>query len=117
MCKHSLGEEKVLSFLKRNHIEFKPQYKLFNESFLCDNKYLFVDFYLPKHNIIIEFNGEQHYKPIEWFGGQERFEQQQERDMALKQYCHKHKIKLIEISYKDIDNIDKILNKISPSKL
>jgi len=70
-----------------------------------------VDFYLPSNNIIIEYNGIQHYKQKEYFGGDNALEQQQERDMALRQYCKEHNIKLIEIPYWDYDNIETILNK------
>lgn len=70
-----------------------------------------VDFYLPSNNIIIEYNGIQHYKQKEYFGGDNALEKQQERDMALRQYCKEHGIKLIEIPYWDYDNIETILNK------
>lgn len=36
---------------------------------------------------------------------------QVDRDKRLRQYCKEHKIKLIEIKYDQIDEIDKILNK------
>ena len=72
---------------------------------------MLIDFFLPKHNIAIEFNGAQHYKPIKLFGGEEKFIQQQERDMTLRLYCEQNKIKLIEIPYWDINNIDTILTK------
>jgi hypothetical protein len=66
---------------------------------------------LPSNNIIIEYNGIQHYKQKEYFGGDNALEQQQERDMALRQYCKEHKIKLIEIPYTEYDNIEEILTK------
>lgn len=78
---------------------------------LCFNEKFLVDFYLPDYNTFIEFNGEQHYKPVKWFGGEEKFKQQQERDYALRYYCKEHKITLIEIPYTDFDNIEKILTK------
>ena len=36
---------------------------------------MFVDFYLPKYNLFIEYNGKQHYEPIEYFGGQQYLEE------------------------------------------
>lgn len=54
-----------------------------------------LDIYLPKLNIAIEYQGAQHYEPIEFFGGQEAFERTVERDKRKKQICEKHKCLLI----------------------
>ena len=77
----------------------------------CETKTFVVDFYLPQFNSIIEYHGEQHYKHIKHFGSKKKFERQIERDVFLRMYCKNHKIKLIEIPYTEIDNIEKILNK------
>ena len=37
---------------------------------------MYIDFYLPDYNIFIEYNGEQHYVPIEHFGGELQFSEQ-----------------------------------------
>lgn len=62
-CINSKLESKVKSFLEDSHIEHITQYK--------DKKILGLqrlDFYLPKYNIAIECQGEQHFKPVD-FGG------------------------------------------------
>ena len=110
-CNASYGESTIKIFLKKYKINFKQQYTINNEDLFCSNKKLFVDFFLPDHNTIIEFNGDQHYKPIEMWGGKEQFEKQQRRDDAVRSYCREHKITLIEIPYKDIGNIEDILTK------
>lgn len=110
-CKRSFGEEKVESFLKDNEVRFVIQYAIKNENLLCFNERFLVDFYLPDYNTFIEFNGEQHYKPVKWFGGEEKFKQQQERDYALRQYCKENNIKLIEIPYTEFNNIESVLTK------
>lgn len=56
-----------------------------------------LDIYLPKLNIGIEYQGAQHYEPIEFFGGQEAFERTVERDERKKQLCEKHKCHLIYV--------------------
>lgn len=75
---------------------------------------LSYDFYLPKENILIEFQGQQHYKPIEKFGGQEQFERQVQHDKIKKDYAQKNNYRFLEISYQDQKSINKefILNKI-----
>lgn len=107
----SKGEERIDRFFKENNTHCIRQFVIRNENIFCSNENIFVDFFLPNHNIIIEYNGKQHYESVNYFGGKERFLQQQERDMALRQYCKEHKIKLIEIPYTEYDNIETILKK------
>ena len=107
----SKGEDKVKEQLQKNKIDYIPQYKILNEDLFCKNKNIYIDFYIPSLNTFIEYNGEQHYKESYYYGGKDRFKQQQERDMALRQYCIRHKIKLIEIPYWEFDNIEMILKK------
>lgn len=109
-CKRSLGEEKVAKYLQEHSIDYEGQYRIPNESLFCDNTIMMLDFFLPKYNIAIEYNGVQHYKEIPMFSAR-TLEQQQERDNAVRLYCKEHGIKLIEIPYTEYDNIEKILNK------
>lgn len=109
-CKRSFGEERIAKFLQEQKIDFTEQHGIPNEMLFCENKKLIVDFFLPRHNTIIEYQGIQHYKEIQMFDTR-NFEQQQERDNAVRQYCKEHKIKLIEIPYTEYDNIEEILTK------
>lgn len=95
--KTSKGEKEIMNLLNSNNIEYITQYKL--ESKINPSGYMLVDFYLPRLNIFIEYNGEQHYVPINVMGGQLQFKQQQARDEELRQYCIDNNIKLIEIKY------------------
>jgi hypothetical protein len=56
------------------------------------------DFYVKKE-YIIEFDGEQHFKPIETFGGEERFKRTQEVAQIKNNYCLQHGIPIIRIPY------------------
>ena len=107
----SKGEIKVSNFLNENKIKYEKEKLIPNDNLLAVNKHFRVDFYLPEHNIIIEYNGKQHYKPVDKFGGDKQLELQQERDYALRQYCKEHKIKLIEIPYTEYNNIEDKLTK------
>lgn len=111
VCKNSNGEERVSLFLDRNNIVYVPQYKIPNEYLFSKNKKMFVDFYLPKHNTIIEYNGTQHYYETHFWSGGRRLCAQQERDDAVRKYCKDHKIKLIEIPFWKYNNIEAILKK------
>ena len=62
------------------------------------------DIYFPKYNIAIEYNGKQHYEIIDFFGGEEKFENQQERDNLKRQKCLDNNCTLFEVKYDYNDN-------------
>lgn len=83
-------------------IEYLPQYS-FND--LIDISPLRFDFYLPKFNILIEYQGKQHYKSVEKWGGEEAFKDRLKKDSMKRNYCLKNNIKLIEIPYWDYNKL------------
>jgi very-short-patch-repair endonuclease len=107
-CKSSKGEIKIFKFLDKNKIKYDYQ-KIFNDCVL--KTYLPFDFYLPEHNICIEYDGEQHFKSVDYFGGDGGFEIRKTNDEIKNKYCKDNNIKLIRISYIDIKDVEKILNK------
>lgn len=108
-CKFSVGEQTIAKFLKDKKIAFMSQYKIPNEYILCSNMNIYVDFYIPSKKAIIEFNGAQHYRPVKWWGCEQTFGRQQERDESVRTYCKTHGLNLIEIPYTEYDNVEKIL--------
>lgn len=106
-CILSFGEEQISKYLTENQIIFERQ-KVFNG---C--KYrgsLRFDFYMPHLNVAIEYQGIQHYEPIEHFGGEESLKELQKRDQIKVDYCKANHIKLYTISYKE--DIETALSKI-----
>lgn len=69
------------------------------------------DFFIPSLNLCIEYDGIQHFQPIGHFGGLEAFEYRKTNDEIKTKYCDDKNIKLVRISYKEINKIDSILNK------
>lgn len=107
VCSESKGERKVRLWLEKNNIKYIYQYKYED----CkDINILPFDFYLPTYNILIEYDGEQHFRPIEYFGGQEKFELQQKHDKIKNEYCKNNGIPLLRIPYFKYDNIEEELN-------
>lgn len=111
ICSISRGEQKIKSFLILNNIDFIQQYKFDN----CRSKRkLPFDFAIFKNEdlyCLIEYQGIQHYKPVETFGGEKQFLEQQKVDKIKKDFCNNQNIKLIEISYLDFNNIEEILKR------
>lgn len=114
ICTGSEGEVHIRKWLEDNNVTFTPQYKIPNENSDCKRQYLVADFHLPDYNLIVEMNGEQHYKYIAHFhDGREQwtFEDQQIRDQTLRTYCQDHHINLLEIKYDEINKIPQILKR------
>lgn len=107
-CKESHGEIKIRTFLEKNDIEFEGQ-KSFKDCKL--KQALLFDFYIPVHNICIEFDGQQHFESVNIFGGKENFQKIQERDAIKNEFCKKENINLLRIPYTEFNNIDDILTK------
>ena len=115
------NEKSIYGLLKINNIEFNHNYKIKK---ICANEInnFNVDFYIPNKNIIIEYNGKQHYQPVN-FGGisddcaNDNFIKQQSRDKYVRQFCINNNIKLIEIDgrvYKNLKLEQYIIDDIFP---
>jgi len=107
----SKGEKIIKRILDQLNIYFIPQ-KHFNG---CRNKHtLIFDIYLPKENICIEYQGIQHFEPIDFSGRGEKWAKQQlkeskKRDGIKKNFCKLNNIELLEIPYWENNNIELIL--------
>lgn len=105
LCSSSKGEREIYKLLKEKNIEFETE-KIFED---CrDTFYLRFDFYLPKENLCIEFDGIQHFEPIDAFGGEEGFKDRIRKDKIKEEFLKENKINLLRISY--LENIEEVLN-------
>lgn len=100
----SAGEQKIRAYLDKHCIDYVPQ-KTFSP--LNKSKYRF-DFFLPKYNLAIEYQGEQHYQETNFF--RDNLETVQKRDEIKRKYCQDNGIELLEIKYTELQNIDAILS-------
>lgn len=114
-CNISRGEERIENFLQLHKIEYKRE-KRFKD---CKNKRLLpFDFYLPEFNCLIEYNGEQHYKPIRFSANwdlekaKEKLKIRKQHDRIKKAWAKKKGIRLIVIKYTDFDSIEFILKEL-----
>jgi hypothetical protein len=58
-----------------------------------------LDIYIPELHLAFEFNGQQHYQPVEFFGGETKFKRQQELDDERRRMCADNGIHLIEVRW------------------
>jgi hypothetical protein len=109
--KLNVSEIKMLDFIK----ELLPSYEIIYRYKPKWLKRLELDVYIPKLKLGFEYQGIQHFKPIDFFGGKETFLEQVKRDKIKKQLCHDNKVELIEIYYDEELSLSLIKNKIKYS--
>lgn len=108
-CSSSWGEKYTKQYLIENEVLFEVQ-KTFPG---CkDKKLLKFDFYLPEYNMLIEYDGKQHFEPVEFFGGVTSYEEQVRKDKIKTEYARRERIKLVRIPYTVTgDSIAEVLNR------
>jgi len=102
VCKSSKGEKRIKTYLDTANIKYVRQYSLPGSRY----KY---DFYLPELNILIEYDGEQHFKPVKIFGGEKTFKRIKERDKEKDTLAYIHGIPLIRIKYDKFSKLEDYL--------
>lgn len=73
-----------------------------------------LDIFFPNKNIGIEYQGQQHLEPVDYFGGEKAFKELQKRDKLKKRLCDKNNCKIIYIypRYNILEVKEKIKNLI-----
>ena len=99
-CKSSKGESKIREVLDIFNIKYLEQAS-FKECRAANNRRLLFDFYIPSINTCIEFDGKQHFEPVEYWGGQEGLERRKRSDEIKNKFCTDNNINLIRISYNE----------------
>lgn len=111
ICGGSSMEQEIGKILTKYNISYKPQFSFTD----CkDKRPLPFDFYLTDYNILIEYDGQQHYRPVN-FGGinderaYQKFKITQLHDTIKTNYCKINDIPLIRIPYWENINIEQII--------
>jgi len=112
-CNSSKGEIFVENFLNKNNFKYERQKKF--DYCIGKKSKLPFDFYLIDYNLIIEFDGKQHYEPVNFYGcsnndANKAYYDVKENDLIKNKFCLDNNISLIRIPY-TIKNIDEYLKK------
>lgn len=119
-CNISVSERKLLDILIKLDINFIPQHTIEDCKHILNLKF---DAFDIDNNIAFEYNGEQHYRPVDFAGkGQEwaelEFEKVKKRDNAKREYCKNNNIPIITIPYWEKNNMECfILEKLKELKI
>lgn len=102
-CKYkSIGEELIMSILSEKNIEYIHNWGK-HDCKLGKGKAKF-DFYLPHENLIIEYDGEQHFKPVQYgtmskMDAIKEFKIRKKYDKIKDYWAKKNKINFLRIKY------------------
>lgn len=96
VCSESIGERTIARALEKLSLPYIREKKFAD----CrDKRPLRFDFWLPKKNTLIEFDGRQHHEPYALFGGLKMFKITKRRDRIKSAYARQKGIRLIRIKY------------------
>ena len=102
-CVYSRGESAVKDVLDSLPIEYTREHSF---EYLGRKRF---DFFIPSLNIAIEYDGEQHYKSIDAWGGEVYLESVRQSDALKNDFCEYMGIDLLRIPYWEFDNIHEIV--------
>ena len=113
--KHSMGTTNsrgitiIESWLLKHNYSFEKEKKFSDLRSPKSNILLPYDIFIPELNLIIEYDGEQHFRPIEIFGGETYFKRVQFNDQVKNEYATKNNIHLLRIKFNLKSHIPEIL--------
>ena len=108
-CNSSKGENQIKLILDNLEVRYFTQHTFDG---LVDKRKLKCDFFLPDSNMVIEYNGKQHYEEVIAWGGKESLNEVQRRDELKRVFLKSVNIKLLEIHYTEKDLESLILNNL-----
>jgi hypothetical protein len=103
-CKSSKGEKLITLLLNNIGIQYESE-----KAIIINSKTYYYDFYIPDIRLAIEFNGIQHYEPVEFFGGEEQFLIIKENDKIKIEWSKKNNITLLQSPYYDMEICELII--------
>ena len=109
--KRTSGEKAVMNALMNMNVEFKEQV-YFDDC--CDIRSLPFDFLVNLNGTkyLIEFDGDQHFKSVEYFGGERGLKMRKRRDKIKDQYAAKNGYILIRLRNEHIENMEEVLSNL-----
>lgn len=115
-CVISKGELIIMNYLYMHNITYLYDTAYFDDLYGDSGiRLLRPDFILPEHNIWIEFDGRQHFEPVNFKNNSDdeanrNFEKIINNDMIKNNYAIENGWTLIRISYQDYNYIEEILD-------
>ncbi len=111
-CKESKGEQKITEYINKLGYNNNPQIRFKNcydkQPLPFDNAIISTNTNL---NILIEYDGEQHFNSISFFGGEKGYKKRVKHDILKNKFCLENNYILLRIAYTEIDYIPLLIDK------
>jgi hypothetical protein len=110
-CYASKGETKISEVLDELRINYHKQF-YFDQCRAESGRRLLFDFFVilsSGQSFLIEYDGEQHFRPIKFYGGEKGFLRRIQLDQRKNKFAQSVKIPLLRISYVDFNSIKTII--------
>lgn len=106
VCRMSRGERKILFWLRDNEVDYEYQWRV--NKHVGNGQFIF-DFYLTHENIVIEYDGRQHFEIVEAWGGKKALAKTIENDKLKDKYAEINGLTMLRIKYTEFENVETIL--------
>ena len=111
------SEQIVYEIVKQLYPKNSVWYQYRPDFLKTEKGQLSYDIFIGKMKVAIEYQGKQHFEPVEIFGGKENFEKQKERDVLKKKLSDENGIKLVYINYWEDITAELIRKKVEESQI
>ena len=108
-CNESKGERECSRVLDKLNIEYSVQ-KTYPDLKNINKLKFDICIKIDDKEALIEYDGEQHFRSVDFFGGEKGFKRCKELDAIKNDYCKTNKIPLLRISYRHYNDIEKWIN-------
>jgi len=71
-----------------------------------------LDFFLPTLSLAVEYQGEQHFRPVERFGGKAALQNTQMRDARKRRLCKENGVRLIYFTHAEDLTVEQVERKL-----
>jgi hypothetical protein len=77
-----------------------------------------LDIFVPKYSVALEFQGAQHDRPVEYFGGEKAFLATKHRDEQKRKLCLENGVRLLEVrpGYELGELVSTVLGQVAASE-
>ena len=107
-CRESKGERKITEYIQSLGYPDMSQTKFK----LCRDKHcLPFDNMIEACNMLIEFDGGQHFESNEFFGGKTAYTKQRKHDVIKNKFCLENNYLLLRIAHTEIDYIEQLIGR------
>ena len=108
----SKGEKKIAQFFDLHNVDYVRE-KIFKDCVNSSGNNLRFDFYLERFNLLIEYQGHHHEKPVNKYRRARIVHEKTTVHDEIKEiFAREKQINLIKIYYKDYNKIEEILNNL-----